>query len=362
MNIVFRVDASIEMGIGHLMRCLTLADALEVEGAQCHFVCREHPGNLIPQIVSRGHQVHPLPLCQTIYRADEAQADKSQPAHAYWLGCDWLTDARQTLNCIGSLNAHWLIVDHYALDECWEKELRPVCKKIMVIDDLADRNHDCDLLLDQNLGRQAQDYKGLVTGCYLFLLGPKYALLRPEFGELREYSLNRRAKPKFKRLLISMGGVDKDNVTGNLLSELSQCTLPNDVFISVVMGASAPHIKRVCQQVRTMPWLTEVLIGINNMAQLMTDSDLAIGAAGSTTWERCCLGVPTITIILAENQREVANLLALKNIATLLNYQNISLLNEKLIKTISMYRELVKNSSLLVDGLGTQRLLDLLGA
>lgn len=307
MKIVFRADASIEMGIGHVMRCLTLADALRERGAQCHFVCREHPGNLISQIVARGHQVCSLPLGQTETRLSEAENKLLQPAHARWLSCGWRRDARQTSSCVGSLDIDWLIVDHYALDERWEKQLRAHCRKIMVIDDLADRNHDCDLLLDQTFGRAEQDYHQRVpVNCKIFT-GAKYALLRPEFSAFREYSLQRRAEPKLEHFFISMGGIDKDNVTDMVLRALCESPLPKDCRISVVLGGNAPWLKHVKAQATKLPWKVEVKSDVANMAQLMANSDLAIGAAGSTSWERCCLGLPSLMIILAENQQIIAN-------------------------------------------------------
>ena len=309
MNVVFRVDASIEMGIGHIMRCLTLADALRDEGAQCHFVCREHPGNMIVQIADRGHQICPLPLSQEEQQSESGQVDIEEtvlPVHFPWLGCDWMTDARQTEKCIGSQTVDWLIVDHYVLDERWEKHMRSTCPKIMVIDDLADRHHDCDLLLDQTFGRSNQDYEQLVpTGCTI-ITGAKYALLRPEFAALRKYSLTRRKKPGLEHLLISMGGIDKDNVTGKILQALKECILPEACHITVVMGEKAPWLEDVKTQAKRLQWSVVVRVNVTDMAQLMADSDLAIGAAGSTSWERCCLGIPTIMFVTAKNQKLAA--------------------------------------------------------
>jgi len=318
MNIVFRVDASIEMGIGHVMRCLTLADALRDKGAQCHFVCREHPGHLIDLIIDQGHQAYLLPLCQTDNYADDGQTESSQLAHAHWLGCDWPTDVRQTVDNIGHLKADWLIVDHYALDEHWEQQLRPFCNKIMVIDDLADRHHDCVLLLDQTFGRLAKDYERLVSAGCTILTGAKYALLRPEFAELRDYSLTRRKTGQFKNLLISMGGVDKDNATGVVLRSLKKTCLPKKCHITVVMGVNSPWLEDVKSCAEALPWQVEVKVNIKNMAQIMADSDLAIGAAGSTSWERCCLGVPTLMIVLADNQEVIASALQGHGAATTL--------------------------------------------
>lgn len=301
-EIAFRVDASLEIGTGHVMRCLTLADALRERGARCIFVCRPHRGHLLALVAQRGH--HPLALPEL--RVDEAPSQDGT-AHAHWLGTDWAADAHETQQALathlGRKPVDWLVVDHYALDACWEEILALYAKRIMAIDDLADRSHACDVLMDQNLGRSTQDYDGLLKGNPTTLIGPKYALLRPEFAALRAQSLARRqSNPRLSRLLITMGGVDKDNATSQVLAALQSCNLPSNLRITVVMGPHAPWLKQVQEQAGQMPWHTEVLVGVNNIAQIMSSSDLAIGAAGGTAWERCTLGLFTILLVLAKNQ------------------------------------------------------------
>lgn len=300
MNIVFRTDASVNIGTGHVMRCLTLADALREQGATCTFICRPHAAHLLDLITHRGHRAVALPAITA--DASPTQAI-SGPCHAHWLGTDWATDAADTRKALGNEPVDWLVVDHYALDVRWEQALRPACKRLMVIDDLADRLHDCDLLLDQNLGRTAEDYSCLAPANATSLIGPQYALLRPEFVQLRAESLARRTQPKLKRLLIALGGVDKDNATGQVLDALISCPLPEGLDITVVMGPHAPWLQHVQAQALQMPWATQVLAGVSNMAQLMADSDMAIGAAGGTAWERCCLGLPSLILVLANNQQ-----------------------------------------------------------
>jgi UDP-2,4-diacetamido-2,4,6-trideoxy-beta-L-altropyranose hydrolase len=301
MKVSFRTDASLDIGTGHVMRCLTLAEALSERGALCRFVCRDHPGNLIELIRQRGFEVLALP-----FDGNWTGIDVTNPVHAVWLGADWVTDAEQTKVGAGETAVDWLIVDHYALDARWESAMHAVAERIMVIDDIADRPHDCDLLLDQNLGRRTEDYGHLVPDGCTILAGPQYALLRPEFATLRPYSLARRAAPRLKRLLITMGGVDKEDATGEVLDALRACSLPADCQIGVVMGPHAPWLARARERAASMPWPTEVLVNACDMAKLMADSDLAIGAAGSTSWERCCLGLPSIIVVLAANQQPVA--------------------------------------------------------
>lgn len=305
MRVVFRADASLQIGTGHVMRCLTLADALKATGAECHFICREHSGNLIGFIRDKGYSVHALLQTETL-EDDPLTGELPPLAHAIWLGASQQQDAEQCGAVLASLQPDWLIVDHYALDVRWEAALSPYYRRLLVIDDLADRHHHCDVLLDQTFGRNTDDYRSLVPASCTLLCGSQYALLRPEFSALRPYSLQRRENPNLEHLLITMGGVDKDNATGLVLETLRTSELPEQCRITVVMGATAPWLANVRQQAADMPWATTVKVNVSNMAQLMADSDLAIGAAGATSWERCCLGLPTIMLVLAENQQQIA--------------------------------------------------------
>ncbi len=288
------------------MRCLTLAEALRAAGAECRFICREHKGHLLEQIRQRGFDANALPVCPEGRPTAQHEYNSN---HSTWLGSDWATDAAQTKVGAGETAVDWLIVDHYAIDARWERELRPVCHRLMVIDDLANRQHDCDLLLDQNLGRTTPDYKPLVPEHCQILLGPLYALLRPEFAAFRERSLARRGQSKFQHVLITMGGVDMVNATGKILEALVNAPLPKNCRITVVMGPHAPWLEQVRHLAEKMPLPTEIKCNVANMAQLMADSDLAIGAAGSTSWERCSLGLPSIIGVFADNQIFIADAL-----------------------------------------------------
>ncbi len=301
MKAVFRCDASIQIGTGHVMRCLTLADALRSEGVESHFICREHTGHLLELIVQRGYPSYGLP-----YTNQAQQSDEDVLEHASWLGATQKEDAKHCGEILQTLQPDWLIVDHYALDIFWESAMRSYCQKIMVIDDLADRSHDCDILLDQTYGRDKDNYAIWVPEHCQVLCGSKYALLRPEFAQWREYSLDRRKTGCLDHLLINLGGVDKDNMTTEILKGLQESALPEHCKITVIMGSTAPWIKSVKDQASLMRWPTEIKTGVSNIAEIMSNSDLAIGAAGSTSWERCCLGLPTIMLVLAENQKTIA--------------------------------------------------------
>lgn len=296
MKVVLRTDASLEIGAGHVYRCLTLADTLRNRGAECHFICREHPGNLLALIRQRGYPAHPLglPVAETVAGA---------LTHAHWLGVSQEQDALDCAPLLQQLRPDWLVVDHYGLDSSWESALRAHYSRLLVIDDLADRAHQCDLLLDQNLGRAVQAYQGRVPDRCTVLAGPQFALMRPEFAQLRGYSLQRRERlGRVQQILVSMGGVDRPNATAAILRALCDCSLPEGCKVKVVMGATAPWVDQVRALLQALPFKAEVLVNVSDMARLMADSDLAVGAAGGSSWERCCLGLPTLLATLADNQ------------------------------------------------------------
>ena len=360
MKFLFRVDASLIIGTGHVMRCLTLAKALAANGAQCCFVCREHPGNLINKIRGSGFTVSVLPTDATA-RASDQQECIVDSNYASWLGVDWVTDAEQTKVGASGTAFDWLIVDHYGLDSRWEKALRPVCSKLMAIDDLASRMHDCDVLLDQNFGRDDGEYRNLVPDACVVLAGPQYALLRAEFASLRNHSLRRRESPQLRNLLITMGGVDKFNATCKVLLALQNCRLPPGLRINVVIGQHAPHLERVLFLTKQMVQPTELLVGVENMAELMAHSDFVIGAAGSTTWELFCLATPTLIVTVAENQANSAKYIREVGAAIVIDSSEISIkipeILSDILKNNNFLHSLSRISRNITDGGGVDRVL-----
>lgn len=272
-NIIFRTDASVDIGAGHVMRCLTLAQALNERGARCRFVTRALPGNLAQRLVNEGFDVTLLP-------APSGEPPVGPPAHAAWAGVDWREDAAQTRGALVDDAPDWLVMDHYAFDWRWQRAAQPPGTKLMVIDDLADRRHECDLLLDQNLGHAIDDYNGLVPDHCTRLVGPGYVLLRPEFVAARAHALARRAGQGLRQLLITMGGVDKTDATSSVLRALREAPLPEDLRISVVMGSTAPALQQVRVLAQGMPWPTEVAVDVTDMAMRMAAADLCISAGG----------------------------------------------------------------------------------
>ena len=241
---------------------------------------------------------------------DLAMGQEAQVSYAHWLGVDVRADADDTCERLSCLSADWLIVDHYGLGSGWEQSIKECCGRIMAIDDLANRDHTVDALLDQNLGRTETDYEARVPHSCKLMMGPRYALLRPEFATLRTKSLSRRGQGCLRKLLITMGGVDLEDTTGRVLESLEGWGPAASLRVTVVMGPNAPWRDKVMEQVRSLPFQTEVLVNVRNMETLMCDADLAIGAAGTTSWERCCLGLPALQFVLAENQRPIAKALS----------------------------------------------------
>ena len=300
MRIAFRADASVQIGSGHIMRCLSLADALRAGGAETHFVGRTLPGHLGALLHDRGYAATLLPAPPRALAAAELTA---APPHAAWLGVSWQTDAAQTAQALQATGAvDWLVVDHYALEAQWQGALRQLARRILVIDDLADRRHDCDLLLDVNLQEPAGRYTGLVPPSCRQLLGPSYALLRPQFAAARPQPGRRDGR--VRRLLIFFGGSDHDNLTGRTLAALLPLAHA-ELTVDVVLGASNPRRAELEALCARLPRVT-CHCNVADMAALMAAADLAIGAAGVTTWERACLGLPALVVTIAANQRPTA--------------------------------------------------------
>ncbi|MEE1877670.1 UDP-2,4-diacetamido-2,4,6-trideoxy-beta-L-altropyranose hydrolase [Altererythrobacter litoralis] len=364
--IVFRADASIKIGSGHVMRCLTLADALAAEGCVCHFLCRDLPGNMMARIAGRGYGVTALPAPTPDEERSLKSAGPASP-DASWTDVPLKDEIAQSREAITRLTPDRVIVDHYALDARWETEAVPRGIPVMAIDDLADRTHVCDILLDQNLGRSEADYDGLVPGSALRLIGPKFALLRPEFAAARPVSLARREEPHLHHVMISMGGMDADDTTSQLLDALTVMAkgagLPEGLELSVVMGNMAPHLKSVQARAASMPCPCNVEVNVEDMAALMSSVDLAIGAAGSTSWERCCLGLPSLLLVLADNQRPNADALVNSGAAILLGdsrQEDWSMILQGHLQrdaTHNRLREMSLAAAKLADGGGAARVL-----
>jgi UDP-2,4-diacetamido-2,4,6-trideoxy-beta-L-altropyranose hydrolase len=290
-RIAFRTDANSEIGTGHFMRCLTLAQELKKNGAEICFVSRGMPPYLAQMLKESSIDLHALP-------DNDAEYSDELP-HSQWLKGSQHQDAIQTIQALGVANINWLVVDHYAIDQRWETQIRKLANKIMVIDDLADRQHDCDVLLDQNFYQEMDTrYVGKVPSYCNLLLGPSYALLRDEFRKQRQ-----QVRPKagdIKNLLVFFGGIDAQNFTILALEAIVALNLQLD--IDVVVGQQHPQLLDIEKLCKTHRFTCHVQT--HHMASLMAKADLAIGAGGTAIWERCCMGLPSICISTANNQEQ----------------------------------------------------------
>lgn len=291
MNIAFRTDVSNQIGTGHFMRCLTLADVLKQGGAEIRFISRYLPEYFQDMLTTKEHEhIH--------LSSDPVESSSDDLAHAHWLGTSQQADAQDSINALSDKMWDWLVVDHYALDARWESALRKTARKILVIDDIADRQHDCDVLLDQNFyADMATRYTGKVPAHCRLLIGPRYALLRDEFRLLHAQGKFRNGP--VKRVLVFFGGVDADNYTGRTIEAISSLDVER-LNVDVVIGAQHPYRKQI--ETACAEHHFDCHVQTSQMAELMATADLAIGAGGSATWERCCLGLPTFAISTADNQ------------------------------------------------------------
>lgn len=339
MLAVIRADASTSIGSGHVMRCLTLAHRLKKEeNAKVVFVMRVLPGNLIGVVEKQGFEVLQLPPANQKY---------SLSGYGLWLTVPMEVDAQQTIELLQHyLQEHGcdvvdrLIVDSYALDEQWELMLRPYCREIMVIDDLANRRHDCDILLDQNfyLNKDVR-YAGLVPEHCKMLLGPEHALLREEFYEAKKHL--RKRDGNIKNILVFYGGSDLTNENEKAIKALVQLHDEGYSFtadiITGVSNSRRKKIEKICSKYPFFHYYCQV----SNMAEFMNQADLMLGAGGSTTWERLYMELPALVTAVAENQIQGCEDCCK---AGMINY-----LGKAKNVTVEIIREAIKQMPLLIE-------------
>lgn len=315
------------------MRCLTLADGLSDHGARCSFFVNCEAPAVVPALAESGYSIHVLEHGEDAFERALAAAHPE--------GCDVL------------------IIDHYNLGLADERSVARYARRIAVIDDLADRPHSCDLLLDQTVGRSASDYRALVGTGTALLLGQDYALLRRAFGQRRSFALSRRSNPK-SALLISMGLTDVNGITGRLMERLVESTA--FMRFDVLLGPSASSVNAVKQLARRDHRIK--LHGTNSdVAELMTQADLAIGGGGTSSWERCCLGLPTVLIELAANQAKIVAELVSRGAAVAAHdVTDAGVLAETLVKDVAALSVMSRKAAALVDGKGVDRVREAIAA
>ncbi len=310
MHILFRADGGQIRGSGHIVRCLTLADRLAREGHLITFISRADAGSLLDAFKFRNYRLLTLPAppqppvqTEEIWTAQEQQDD--------WASCSKLLNG-QTFD--------WIIVDHYALDSAWEKLARQSTIHLAVIDDLANRSHNCNLLIDQNeyLGKELR-YTHLLSAGNCILPGAAYALLRQEFSEARlKISAPR---PQVKTALIMMGSADFQGQTLRLLKILRPMAKKYAFHVHLVIGQNNSQLKEIRSETADDPSFS-IHSNHQRISELLLQTDLAFGAGGTATWEFCSLGIPLLLISFAQNQIALARDAAACGIADYLGHYN----------------------------------------
>ncbi len=337
------------------MRCRTLAAALKKHGANIQFITRAHPGHLGDMLARDGFAVTLLP--------QPAYIENKGNDYAAWLGVSQQEDADQTIVALENQQCDWLIVDHYGLDRVWEAQLQSHTRKLMVIDDLANRPHKCDVLLDQNYAVAGQErYQTWVPAHCQLLLGPRYALLRPEYAQYRATMAPRTGD--IKRVLVYMGGADNANITGKVLAALSAVQLAH-LEVDVVIGPNFIHKAGVTEQAGARP-NTHIHGPRPHLADLMATADLTVGAGGATTWERLCMGLPSLVLSIAENQIPACEALVSSGLIRYLGGAHdldVAAIESALIEALAVtgqLRALATSNQTLVDGRGVNRVAEAL--
>ncbi len=343
-RLLFRVDASIHIGSGHVIGCLTLADSLSMAGHECFFVCINLKGNLVHLIVEKKYQVFSI----------NSHAMAASDSSDYSLKSFYAYDVTEVALLIQELKVDTLVIDHYEIDRVWEKIIRSKVKKLVVIDDLADRQHCCDVLIDSSVSRLRDDYGRLVSTDTKCLLGLKYAIIRDEFIKLRPLSI-KRIRHGLRNILITLGGGIQS--AANILQIYSNFYQKEHLEINkvtIVLSESFAQNQQLESMVGESLYHTIVVPHVNNMAQLMLEADILICAGGQTMIEGLCMGVPMLVKIIADNQIYAANHLAQLGFIQIINNDCANLVDLLLHLQDSKCSLNVGHS--LVDGHGVNRI------
>lgn len=343
MDIAFRVDSGRVLGSGHVMRCLTLAHELK-KSHRIVFICATIDGHMIDQIKDNGFEVYSLPNLSI----------KTNTSNSYQV-YDWRKDSHETINVLKNLNIDCLIIDHYMIDTRWESMIKGYTKFIVIIDDLANRKHNCDILIDQNFYLQFQNmYENLVPKNAQLLLGESYVLLRDEF-------LINKKKPiqSIKSIFVYFGASDLSNETKKIIKAYTQKKY--NYKLNILLGYSNPYKNEIIRKYQSVEGI-KMLDHNNKVSKLMLESDIAIGAGGSTTWERCCIGLASVVVTVAENQFIPMKELEEKGVITILKNPSVSIYGDLLdkIETTSLeyWHELQVKGMQLFDGRGKKRIMN----
>ena len=323
-HFVFRLDANARIGTGHLMRCMTIANELDQKFYRCYFICRGLIQPLQALIAGKGYK---------FYIED---------------------NEKNILEILENLKPDYLIIDHYGLDSKFEKKARPYSKQIIVIDDMADRFHICDFLLDQGPLRTKDDYKPWVNSECQLLLGSDYVLIKPDFRQLRKSCIT-----SWEKGLISFGGSDPDNITLKILKALDCELKMKNIKWTIISGTANQNWNSLKNFTNQTQMKITLIKQTNKIATLMSNHDFAFGAAGTMAWERACIGLPSITFSIADNQKFGIEVIRQFDLGETLDVSEIA--TNKLMIAMKRLKHQAKNylnrNQAMVDGLGVERLM-----
>jgi UDP-2,4-diacetamido-2,4,6-trideoxy-beta-L-altropyranose hydrolase len=354
-RIAIRADASIKIGVGHIMRCLTLAQklssVLQRNEVSIYFICNQLPKYLKANILKE--KFYFLEIGDVIDGKD-------------W---DQLFDAEQCIKLISKLGKFDIMIsDHYQLDALWQDKLKPYYSKLLVIDDLANRPHHADFLLDQTVNREQLDYSPYVDKQCKLLMGQSYILLRDEFKALIPKAIIKRNRNiDLTNILISFGGTDVKRsskiVIDRFIELHEELGIAFNYKIDVVLGSASEQLDIIKNLTESFPWIT-LHVDSNEMGKLILNADLAIGASGTSAWERCCLGLPTISFELANNQKLISQ--ELETLGAIINlgkpqHLSYSLIIKNVIKLSSdnkAYANMINNCFNVCDADGAERVIN----
>ena len=338
-RVLFRADASPVIGGGHLARCVALAQAFEFAGWVPYFAFRTGSLETLPGLLTRGSTTLELDETDDIVQINHRWPDPFQ----------------------------LVVVDHYGLDAAFEHRISELADRALAIEDNPNRTHVCDVLLDQTYGREAGEYTLLVpSGCQV-LVGSKFALLRKEFHHKRADALKRRrGRPAVERILVTLGAADTTYPTVLAIEAIAASNVTPHVHVEIVLGGGIADLGPVRVAAQQLPCSHSLQIGTYEIADLMVNADIAIGAAGSSAWERCCLGLPTIMMVIAENQATIAENLDRNGAAVTIGpYENSDCTNvadaiTSLMNDTKQRIEMTEAAACICDGLGARRVVEAL--
>jgi len=334
-NLIIRTDASTQIGTGHVMRCLALSQAWQERGGEVIFVLANKSSVLENRLLLEGMQV--------VYLSVETGSPE---------------DAKQTVDFARRFNAEWAVVDGYQFGAEYQKIIKNSGLNLLFIDDYGHADHYyADLVLNQNISANIDLYPSREIYTKL-LLGTQYILLRREFWQWRGWQ--RETKAIARKLLVTFGGSDPDNVTLKVIQALQQVNI-DDLEVIVVVGASNPHHEILQKEIADSNLIISLKQNVHNMPELMAWADIAIAAGGSTSWELAFMGLPSLVISLADNQIAIAEHLGKYGLVTNLGwYEDISTeqIAAEIVQLSQMPSIRLKKSKIgkeLVDGKGCER-------